>query len=211
MRVALNFNNIKDAALSVKFKSIGRKMKMNGKLFPKTPVDLDEFLALTDEYDHAITVASDGSRKAISQRKKLRAQAEKMATQLGHYVESVADNDVEIVYAAGFEPAYKYRLLPKALPKTTVRKVLRGPNSRTAHAYIDPISRSVGKVKHYELAYAAKNGEQVGEFTVIPTHVARFPILIKNLTPGTVYIFQVRALSGVGFNDWSDPVSYMAT
>src|SRR5205823_6266805 len=96
------------------------------------------------EYDHAITVAADGSKRAISQRNKLRQQGIKMATQLGHYVESVAE-DLETVYAAGFEPAYKYRLLPKPLPKTGVDKVVRGPNTGTALAYIAPISRSIGK------------------------------------------------------------------
>jgi len=165
-------------------------MKKNTKLFPKTPVDLDEFLALVDQYDKAIIVAADGSRSAISQRNKLRQQAGKMATQLGHYVEDVAENDLETVYAAGFEPAYKYRLLPKPLPKTGVDRVVRGPNSGTALAYIIPISRSNGKVVFYQLRYAVKNGADTGEFTVIPTHVARSPITIKNLTPGTTTFFR---------------------
>ncbi len=141
---------------------------------------------------------------------KLREQAIKMATQFGHYVESVAE-DLETVYAAGFEPAYKYRLLPKPLPKTRVDKVVRGPNTGTALAYIVPISRSNGKVVFYQLRYAAKKGGDIGEFTVIPSHVARFPILVKDLTPGTIYIFQARATNKVAFNDWSDPVSFMAT
>jgi hypothetical protein len=125
-------------------------------------------------------------------------------------VDSVAE-DLETVYAAGCEPAYKYRLLPKPLPKTRFDKIVRGPNTGTALAYIVPISRSKGKVVFYQLRYAAKKGDDMGEFTVIPTHVARFPIPIKGLAPGTIYIFQVRATNKVGFNDWSDPVSFMAT
>ena len=210
MKVSLNFSNVKDADLSIKFKGIGGKMKINVQLFPKPPVDLDEFLALAGKYDHAIIVGADGSKRAISQRNKLRQQAIKMATQLGHYVESVAE-DLETVYAAGYEPAYKYRLLPQLLPKTAVAKVVRGPNRGTALAYIVPISRSIGKVVYYELRYAEKNGAEIGEFTVIPTHVARFPISIKNLAPGTTYIFQARAANKAGFNDWSDPVDFMAT
>ena len=75
-------------------------MKKNIKLFPKTPVDLDEFLALVDQYDKAIIVAADGSRTAISQRNKLRQQAGKMATQLGHYAGDVAENDLECIFRA---------------------------------------------------------------------------------------------------------------
>ena len=211
MKVSLNFSNIKDSELSLKFKGIGSKMKTNIVLFPNTPVDLDEFLALVDEYDHAIIVAADGSKKAISQRNKLREQATNIATYIGHYVEDVSGTDLEIVYAAGLEPASKYRLLPKALPKTDIGKVVRGPNSGTAFVYITPISRSYGKVSYYELGHAEKKDGVIGDLTVIPTSVARFPILIKNLTPGTTYIFQTRAMNKVGFTDWSDPVTFMAT
>jgi hypothetical protein len=210
MKVSLNFSNVNDAALSMKFKSIGRKMKDNIRLFPKSPVNLDKFLALVDEYGQAITAAMDGSKKAILQRNALRAQATKMATQLGHYVQGVAE-DLETVYAAGFEPAYKYRLLPRPLPKTRLNKVVRGPNKGTALAYIAPISRSNGKVVFYQLGYAAKKGDDIGEYTVIPSIAARFPILVKDLTPGTIYFFKVRATNKVAFNDWSDPVTFMAT
>ena len=211
MKVSLNFSNVKDTDLSSKFKAIGRKMKANIKLFPNTPVDPDDLLALVDEYQHAITAAVDGSKKAISQRNKLREQAIKMATQLGHYVEYVADGDLDTVYSAGFDPAYKYRLLPKPLPRTGINKVVHGPNTGTALAYIIPIPRSKGKVVYYELRYAENNGNGIGEFTIIPTTVARFPIPIKNLTPGSIYIFQARATNKIGFNDWSDPLSFMAT
>ncbi len=36
-------------------------------------------------------------------------------------------------------------------------------------------------------------------------------MIISNLTPGTTYTFQVRALGRLGYTNWSDPVSRMAT
>jgi hypothetical protein len=39
----------------------------------------------------------------------------------------------------------------------------------------------------------------------------RFPIPVKNLTPGTICIFQARVFNNLGLTDWSDPVSLMAT
>jgi hypothetical protein len=211
MKVSLNFSNVKDTDLSQKFIGIGQKMKTNIWLFPKTPVDLDDFISLVGDLGGAITAALDGSKKAISQRNKLRDQAVKMATQLGHYVDYVSGNELEIVYASGFVPANKYRRLPQPLPKSGINKVVRGPNSGTALAYIAPISRSNGKVKYYELRFAAKNGGDAGEFTVITKLAARFPIAVVGLIPGTTYIFQARATSIVGSNDWCDPVSFMAT
>jgi fibronectin type III domain protein len=211
MRVSLNFSNVKDTDLWGKFKGIGYKMKLNNRRFPETPVDLEDFAAMVDEYHGAIAAAMDGSKKAILQRQKLRSQATKMARQLGHYVEDVADGDLETIYAAGFDPAYKYRRLRQALPQTGIKRVLHGPSSGTALVYIIPIPRSKGKVAHYELGYAKQNGDGIGEFTIIPTTVARFPIPVENLTPGTIYLFQVRAANNIGFNGWSDPVSFMAT
>src|SRR5689334_10754108 len=87
MKVSLNFANFKDSDLSIKFRTIGVNIKKNiQRWFPKTPLDLDEFLGILDQYDHLIVVAADGSKTAISQRNKLRQQATKMATQLGYYV-----------------------------------------------------------------------------------------------------------------------------
>jgi hypothetical protein len=215
MRVSVDFNNVKDADLVMKFKAMGRGVKKNVKVFQKPPFDLDQFLSLVDDYNQAVVAAKDRSRAAIAQRNKLRKEATKQATLLGHYVGHIAGNDLKIVYAGGCEPAQKYRLLPQPIPKPRMGKVVRGPNSGTALAYIIPISRAkYGKVANYELGYAILNGNDIGDLTLVPTTVARFPIAIKNLTPGTTYIFKARALSKdnkQGFTDWSDPYPYMAT
>ena len=65
MKVSLNFSNVKDTDLSVKFRTIGVSMKKKPQFFPKTPVDLDDFLGVVDDFDQAIVVAADGSKKAI--------------------------------------------------------------------------------------------------------------------------------------------------
>ena len=36
-------------------------------------------------------------------------------------------------------------------------------------------------------------------------------VVLENLTPGTSYTLQARAIGGsTGYSDWSDPVSHMA-
>jgi hypothetical protein len=34
-------------------------------------------------------------------------------------------------------------------------------------------------------------------------------ITISNLTPGANYAFQIRALGRLGYNDWSDPITFI--
>ena len=37
-------------------------------------------------------------------------------------------------------------------------------------------------------------------------------VVVTNLTPGSTYTFQARAMGGsTGFSDWSDKVTHMAT
>jgi hypothetical protein len=64
----------------------------------------------------------------------------------------------------------------------------------------------VNNARAYEVQY--KNGAgwlPAGTFTQ-----AR-KIVVPNLTPGTTYSVQARAVGGsTGYSDWSDPVSHMA-
>src|SRR5579884_1721495 len=142
MRVALDFNNKKPGELVIKFKYIIQQMKANAAVFPKPPEDLDVFLAKVEDFENSITAAADGSKKAISLRNRLQYEAIRTATFIGHYVEAIAE-DAATVYLSGFEPAYKYARLPQPLPKTRISKVVRGPNSGTAVAYIVPDRKSV--------------------------------------------------------------------
>jgi hypothetical protein len=185
-------------------------MKGNPK-FPKSPVDLDVFNATVGLYDAGITRALDGSKKAISERNRLREEVIKMVTQLGHYVSHMSE-DLATLYTSGFQPAYKSRRLPQALPKPAIRKVDHGPNSGTLLVWITPISRDSGRVNCYELRRAEMAGDAIaGDWIVQPSTTARFPISIQNLKPGAIYAFQVRALNQCGYTDWSDSATFMCT
>jgi hypothetical protein len=42
-----------------------------------------------------------------------------------------------------------------------------------------------------------------------PVANSRTPVTISNLTPGTIYVFQARAVISTGYSDWSQPVTKM--
>ena len=56
------------------------------------------------------------------------------------------------------------------------------------------------------LSFGTNGWQGVGVFTQVRQ------IVVTDLTPGTVYTLQARAVGGsTGYSDWSDPVSHMAT
>ena len=61
------------------------------------------------------------------------------------------------------------------------------------------------RVYEVRMSYGTSGWQVVGLFTQ-----AR-KILVENLTPGTTYTFQARAIGGsTGSSEWSDPVSHMS-
>jgi hypothetical protein len=69
----------------------------------------------------------------------------------------------------------------------------------------------VANARSYELRYATVGAPGSGvnwTTTLVATTKPAAPI--NNLTPGTIYTFQVRAFGKPGFSDWSGPVERMA-
>ena len=66
------------------------------------------------------------------------------------------------------------------------------------------------KALKYELRVAARNRDDQEEpWTIMDLAKARPATRVEKLTPGTVYVFQVRALGPLGLSDWSPAVSRM--
>ena len=66
----------------------------------------------------------------------------------------------------------------------------------------------------YELRYAVRpidRSPRPDEWTTKPFSDTRKFLIITGLKPGTVYLFQVRALIGEEFTDWSDAVTQICT
>jgi hypothetical protein len=64
--------------------------------------------------------------------------------------------------------------------------------------------------RFYELRYAVQDANGIpGEWTIETLLQARAPAVIKNLTPGLIYAFQVRAKNAAGYTDWSPSFTRM--
>ena len=76
---------------------------MNGNpAFSGAPIDMPTFKAGIDKFTVLVTDAEDGGKKAISAKKKQRAEIVKQYTLLGHYVEAVSNDDPALFHTSGF-------------------------------------------------------------------------------------------------------------
>jgi len=106
IRARLGFSRQPDGNLSTRGRAVYKGMKDNDK-FPNPPVKLSDLKAALDDFDHSISQTLDGGKKAFAQKKKCRAILVKILRQLGHYVESVAEDNMDVFLSSGFETAGK--------------------------------------------------------------------------------------------------------
>jgi hypothetical protein len=182
---------------------------MNGNdKFRDPTVKLSDLKAALDDFDHFITQALDGGKKAFAQKKRCRAILVKILQQLGHYVESVAEDNMDVFLSSGFEPAGKSGPTGAIAPR--IVKIKQG-KSGEFYVWYEAFYR---QVMYYELRYGQQGPDGappnpwVGP---LQSKQARRPALIQNLTPGTIYCFQVRVYKNdETFSNWSDTATKMS-
>ena len=146
--------------------------------------------------------------------------------QLGHYVWAASNNDLATFNTSGLQVASNTKAPPQPLPKASIEYVDRGPN--TGQLVVKP--KTLKGAVSYELHYAplpagamlsastASSGTTASGSNPAPTApwtsvnlAGPKTTIVSNLTPGTAYQFQVRALGRLGYSDWSDPVNFICT
>ena len=203
----LTVNNLPDGELLPRLIAAHDGVFGNPTLFPNTPFDGPTFKTGIDRFAAAAAaVLTDGGRLSVEERNKSRAEAVLMYRMLGHYVENTCKNDMNTFVSSGFTPAVKsQRIQPQPLPAPEAPAIAQGPTGEFAVTV-----KSVPKALHYELSYVPvpAAGGTVDPTTAIVTST-RQPAIIKNLTPGTIYKFQVRAFGKLGFSEWSNTAQRM--
>ena len=179
----------------------------NPALFSNTPFDAATFKGAIDRFATAAgAVLTDGGKLSVEERNKSRAEAVLMYRMLGHYVENACKSDMNAFVSSGFTAAGKPQPSPpQPLPAPEAPVIEQGPTGEFAVAVT-----SVAKALYYELFYVPvpAAGGTADPTTVIVTST-RQPTIIKNLTPGTIYKFQVRAFGRLGFSEWSNTAQRM--
>jgi len=176
-------------------------------IFSKLPVDLASYEAAIDAYKAAIPAAIDGSRTAIAQKNLLRNKAVNFYELNGKYVEQNCNDELATFLLSGYQAASTTKTPPAPLPLPAIGSVVPGPTSGQLKIIINPSPKAMNFVLRHG---AVPSGGTPASWTE-ETIPHKRPVMVSDLTPGTVYTFQVKALGRLGYTDWSDPVSRMAT
>lgn len=201
LKVAFNFNRLSDGDLSAFTNNVINSMTNNA-TFSKPPVALADLGKLLATFDQAVAAALDGGISLTAAKNAAREALLAALRKLAAYVQMVADQDEALLLASGFSAVKTARGQPTKLDRPAILEV---ENEGTTKLTVR--LQSVANARSYEVR--AVNGAATPAASVISTQARR--VIVGNLTPGTTYTLQARAIGGSeGYSEWSDPVSHMA-
>jgi len=175
---------------------------------PAPPVDQPTMKAANDTLQAAISAAAGGGKQAITAKNHAKDAVVTILDQLGTYVSVNSKGDMNAFMSSGFTP--KSTAKAKTPPVSeTIRKIAPGANSGQMDITLMKYPGAVA----YELHWGTPGNGGAMPSTWMSTTVTavRTPVTVSNLTPGTTYVFQARALlNGGGYSDFGDPIARIA-
>lgn len=169
--------------------------------FPNLTVPLVDLTAANANYVTKLAAMLDGNRKDTVAKNLARRTLLNLLRQEAAYVQSVAGENLEMLLSSGFQAVSTNRAQIE-LPKPVIDRV-ENPASAQLALRLQPVPTA--RAYEVRLSYSGGNWQNGGVFTQ-----AR-KIVLTDLTPGTTYTVQARAIGGsTGASDWSDPVSHMS-
>jgi hypothetical protein len=202
-----NYNKASDDEIVSRSTAVLKGMTGNTH-FTTLPVDLAVFKTNIDTLSALIAEARDGSKKVIAEKDKQRHIVIDMLKLLARHVEVLSNGDMAAFQSSGFKPKPKrVSVPPEPLSVPGVPTLEYGSLSGQVLVQI----KKIPKATTYNLRHAALvNGVPGTWITQLVTGV-KSPIPVNGLTPGTTYAFQVQAQGKLGYTDWSDSATCMAT
>ncbi len=200
LKVALGFDRLSDGAMSAVANTVITNMTGIA-AYNKPPVAYSDASKALDTFDKAMAAAMDGGTALTAAKNAAREALTAILRKLAAYVQIVADGDMALLLSSGFSAVTPGR----TQVKLAVPTILSVDNEGTTKFNVR--LQSVSNARSYEVR--AINGATTPAASVIATQARR--IILGNLTPGTTYTLQARAIGGSeGSSEWSDPVSHMA-
>ena len=181
-----------------------RTTQGTGAVLASPPVELKAVQTAADDLASALAAQPHGGTAATAFKKNKRDELISLLRRMAHYVQDNSGGDSAVVLSTGFALT-AWRPAGSTIEKPSIMRIDFG-NTSQLNVRVRPISRA----RCYEVRYAAAGGgatespwESAGLFTN-----SRL-MIVSRLTPGTTYVFQVRAIASNGYSDWSDSLSHI--
>ncbi|MGC3957735.1 MAG: hypothetical protein QM813_07230 [Verrucomicrobiota bacterium] len=201
-RVSLGFAQFTDTQLSDFFTAVNTGLTGNT-AFPNLPITLATLDALGTTFIEKLAAAADGGKRAVAEKNVARADLVDALRQIASYVQAIAGNDLPVLLSSGFDPVATNRA-QTPLPKPIVENI-DNLQSTMAMFRLKPIP-------NMRAIEARRRVHATGEYQAAGLFTQARKIKQEDLVPGTSYDWQFRAIGGsLGYSDWSDPITHMAT
>ena len=204
-RVLTSFSKAPDASL--KIVGIGVIQGLTGNpAFPNPLVPLATLQTAIDEFSDALSDQAQGGTVATARKKDKRVALVTLLRKQAGYVEDNCGGNLATLLSSGFAAASTSHTRT-ALAKPSAMRIVNG-NSGQLLVKIKPVANA----KCYELRYAVVGADgSIGPWQNGGLGTNSRALALNNLTPGTVYTIQVRAIGGAtGHSDWCDASSHMS-
>ena len=200
-KIAISFlNTDTDAELIVASGRIISSMTGNASYPTPTPALADVGTARNDFI--AAVNGLDGSSGAVATRDQKRGVLVSLLRDLALYVQQTCKGDMVVLLSSGHTPQKQRQPVGQLSAPLNLR--LRRPElSGQLKARCDVVAKASTYQWRYATSLTPTSFTQTDPTTAAST-------TLENLTPGTVYVVQVRAIGSQGPSDWSDPAMLMA-
>jgi hypothetical protein len=209
LRVVLGWSRYSPSRLYMLGLNVFYRMKDNP-YFPAPPVSFADLESVLNHFRHSMTQTIDGGRpKDYAERNHWHAELIVLLRQFAHYVDDTCKGDPANIYmlvTSGFEaqPMSRRKKEPLDIPRILV--IEQGP-AGVLIAYYTPVGRDA---KSYDVGWKKADEPDTPEtWKEMKVPCARGGATVKDLTPGTVYAFRVRAYGPLGLTAWSPIVTRM--
>src|SRR5690242_2197776 len=147
--------------------------------YPTPPVDEATFKTALDLLSKKITVAADGSKKAIADRNDQEQVVIKMMRELAHYAQTACKEDMTTFLKSGFRAAPAAKSTKPQLSQY-IRNITQGKNSGNVQITLVAIEGADA----YQVRYASTVNGTLGPWTTQLITKTRPATTITGLTPG---------------------------
>lgn len=199
-RVSLGFAQDSDAELGDFFNTVEASLDGNA-AFPNLPVAHAALVTLGNTFIEKLAASADGGKLAVAEKNVARAALVDALRKIAAYVQSVAGTDLPKLLTSGFNAANN-NTAQTPLPKPVVDNIDNFQSTK--------LMLRLKPIPNFR-AVEARRKQGAGDWEAAGIYTQTRKIIQEDLTPGTQYSFQFRAIGGsTGYSEWSDPITHMA-